>query len=387
MSALVQAANVVSKTCADQFQTTMTKDEQPQFYEKFIDAGYLPDFVLREGVRYLLSQRCKFTDTTDNEILMKEKMAFIDEIKNAPIAVHTDKANEQHYEVPTDFMQLCLGPRMKYSCCYFPEGVEDLATAEEAMMELYIERAGIKEGQAILDMGCGWGSLSLFLAERFPKAQITGVSNSATQRESIMAKATSKGFKNLNIITCDINTFDPQLKFDRVVSIEMLEHVKNYPLIFKNINSWLKDDGLFFTHVFSHKSLPYHFKTEEGNSWMARYFFTGKLRFQIFLINLLGGTMPSNDLFLYFQDDLSIVKHWVVDGKHYGKTSKCWLELIDKNKTEALEILSKAYGGEKEGFTWFNRWRLFYLTVEEFFNYRNGNEWQVSHYLFKKKRN
>ncbi|KAI9292244.1 S-adenosyl-L-methionine-dependent methyltransferase [Neoconidiobolus thromboides FSU 785] len=303
------------------------------------------------------------------------KIDLIKELKQqATIAEATDKANEQHYEIPTSFFQACLGNRLKYSSCYYKNDRETLSQAEENMLELYCERAQLRDGLKMLDLGCGWGSLSLFLAEKYPNSSIYSFSNSSTQREHIESEAVKKGLKNIKVVTGDINTYEfvgEYTGFDRILSIEMVEHLKNYRMLLKKMNDLLKDEqSLLFLHFFCHKSIPYPFLTEEDHSWMAKYFFT-------------GGMMPSFDLFLYFQEDLNVVDHWYVNGKHYSKTCEEWLKNMDGNKTFILEEFKKNYG--KNSFIWFQRWRLFYLACSETFNYNQGETWGVAHFLFKKK--
>ncbi|KAJ3168030.1 hypothetical protein HDU88_001978 [Geranomyces variabilis] len=334
-------------------------------YEPALDQGLVPDFVLRRGIRHLLSRRVA-------QLAASDKVSYIKGLKlRDEIAYATKEANEQHYEVPTEFFRLCLGERMKYSCCLFEDGANTLDEAEVKMMELYAQRAGLIDGMSVLDLGCGWGSLTLFLAERFPNSKITGLSNSSGQRESILAVAKERGFVNVEIITADINTFDMDRTFDRVFSIEMFEHMKNYSALFTKISKWIAPDtGRLFVHVFAHRSTPYDFKTEDDNSWMAKYFFT-------------GGTMPCEDLFLWFQQNVEVLDRWTVNGTNYAKTSEEWLKRMDSNKAKAMPILNKAYG-EQDAKMWFQRWRVFYLSVAELFNYNRGNEWIVVHYLFKR---
>lgn len=241
------------------------------------------------------------------------------------------------------------------------------------MLESYCLKARLRDGQSVLDLGCGWGSLSLFLAEKYPNSQITGLSNSASQKQFIVNLARDRHLTNLTIITRDVQLFETDEQFDRVTSIEMLEHMKNYSNLFNKISSWLKQDGLFFCHIFSHIDMPYNFDEQGGsNNWMARYFFT-------------GGTMPSDDLFLHFQEKMSIVDHWFLSGEHYAKTSEAWLKLMDSNYSQSLKVLTESYGSKEQASVWINRWRLFYLSVAELFNYRQGEEWGVTHYLFQKK--
>ncbi|TPX55436.1 hypothetical protein PhCBS80983_g05316 [Powellomyces hirtus] len=335
-------------------------------YEPALDQGLVPDFVLRRGIRHLLSRRVA-------QLQQADKVSYIKALKEREaIADNTKEANEQHYEVPTEFFKLCLGERMKYSCCLFEDGANTLNEAEVKMMELYAQRAGLVDGMTVLDLGCGWGSLSLFLAERFPNSKITGLSNSATQRESILQMAADRGLTNVEIITGDINYYAMDRTFDRIFSIEMFEHMKNYSALFTKISKWIKPEtGRLFVHVFAHQTTPYDFKTEDDNSWMARYFFT-------------GGTMPCEDLFLWFQQEVEVLDRWTVNGQNYAKTSEEWLKLLDSNKKKAMPILVKAYG-EEGAYMWLQRWRVFYLSVAELFNYNRGNEWVVVHYLFKRR--
>ncbi|KAI3631238.1 hypothetical protein MIR68_010728 [Amoeboaphelidium protococcarum] len=392
--------SVVSEAVADDNTVPVA-----EWYEPIIDNGYIPDFVLRPLVRTLLGYRTSVVNAATQEDVCENRMQFVKQLKSSKVALNTKEANEQHYEVPSEFIQMCLGQRLKYSCCLFPtqKGGKnvvvvndgDLDAAEDRMLATYCDKAQLVDGQSVLDLGCGWGSLSLYLAEKYPKSKITGLSNSKTQKQHIDSVAKSKGFKNLTIITADVNEFDTsQKQFDRIVSIEMLEHMKNYQQLFTKISSWLKDEGLFFCHIFCHKSWPYHFKVDERHSWMARNFFT-------------GGTMPSADLFLYFQDSMTLVDQWIVNGMHYAHTSENWLSLMDKNKAKALDVLKKSqleYLSSKNGdnaeklspqdldkkasdeaYKWFVKWRIFYISVAELFAYNQGEEWYVSHYLFQKK--
>lgn len=336
-----------------------------------LEKDIIPDFLIRMGIRNLLKQRLTEENKGSQEAKQLHLNAYIEKLKASPIAINTSDANEQHYEVPTEFYNYVLGKRMKYSGGYWPSGADTLDASEEAMLKLSCERAQLKDGQSVLDLGCGWGSVSLYVAEKFPNCKITGVSNSKTQKEYIDSVAKEKGFKNLTIITQDMNDFQIKEKFDRIISVEMLEHMKNYQKLFEKLSGFLKPEGLFFIHIFTHKEFAYPFEVRDETDWMAKYFFT-------------GGMMPSHNLFLYFQDNLTIRNHWVVNGVHYGKTSEAWLENMDKNKTQILPILEKAYG--KENVTkWWSYWRIFFLSCAELFSYRNGEEWLVSHYLFQKK--
>ncbi|ESP02190.1 hypothetical protein LOTGIDRAFT_230578 [Lottia gigantea] len=301
------------------------------------------------------------------------KKKFIHNLKTSAIAIETDKANEQHYEVPTEFYLTALGKRLKYSGCYYPEGVTDLDQAEEITLKQYCERAKIEDGQTVLDLGCGWGSFGLYVCEKYPRCHVTCVSNSSTQREYIVQEGVKRGYGDrLECITNDANYFNTAKRFDRIVSIEMFEHMKNYELLFQRVSTWLKPAGLLFIQILCHKQHAYNFDTKKGSDteWMAKNFFS-------------GGTMPSVDLFLYFQNNVSIVENWIINGTHYSKTLEAWLEKMDANKTKVKEIFTKGYGEEakKQIFNF----RLFFIFCSEVFGYRDGNEWLVAQYLFKKK--
>jgi len=338
------------------------------WYEQILDYGIIPDTVVRMGIRTLLDQRLRESNRGSAEANVEAKLKYVKRLKEMPIAINTQDANRQHYEVPTEFYQVCLGARLKYSSALFPPGCTSLNEAENHMFETYCNRAQVKDGLEILDLGCGWGSLSLYLAEKYPNAKITGLSNSATQREHIMQIAQTNGFKNLQIVTSDINVAELNQKFDRIMSIEMFEHMKNYQKLLEKVSSWMKDDGMLFIHIFTHKEYAYDFAQDDG--WMATHFFT-------------GGTMPSDDLLLYFQDHVTLVDHWFLNGTHYGKTSEAWLVNTDKHSQQILRIFEKTYGKE-DARMWLYRWRIFFLSCAELFNYKNGDEWGVSHYLFKK---
>ncbi len=330
-----------------------------------LEQNLLPDWLVRRGIRRLLARRLR------EERSRYQPAAYAADLERRPVAEETRAANEQHYEVPTAFYQCCLGRRLKYSGCLYPTGAESLGQAEEAMLALYVERAQLADGQEILELGCGWGSLSLYLAERFPAARITGVSNSRTQKEFIDAEAARRGLGNLRIVTCDMNAFAAEPgRFDRVVSVEMFEHMKNYRTLLGRIAGWLKPGGLLFVHIFTHRNLSSHFVARDASDWMSRYFFT-------------GGQMPAHDLLPRFREDLRLVEDWKVSGTHYQRTAEDWLRNLDRHRAEVLPLLAQTYGAGQAR-KWWVYWRVFYLSCAELWGYRGGEEWLVSHYLFAK---
>ncbi|MFN0131057.1 MAG: SAM-dependent methyltransferase [Phycisphaerales bacterium] len=338
------------------------------WYEPLLDRGLIPDPLLRAGIRRRLAARLRHEERGTIDDRSDRARTLRADLARAPIAIHTADANRQHYELPPEFFRLCLGPRLKYSGAYWPAGVSDLAAAEEAMLRLTCQRADLADGMDILDLGCGWGSLSLFLAQHFPAARITAVSNSRTQREFILAEAARRGLRPPTVITADANDFSTDQRFDRILSIEMLEHVKNYPTMLRRIASWLRPDGRLFVHIFTHARTAYHF---EPDDWIGRHFFT-------------GGTMPSDDLLLHFADDLALTDHWLVDGTHYAKTARAWLDNLDQRRHDAMPILRAAYAEDAP--RWFHRWRTFFIACEELWGFRQGRQWIVSHYCFRPRR-
>jgi len=339
----------------------------------FLENGQIPDPLLRYGIRRLLRQRLRQEASFSSETQQAQLSALIAQLKASPIAISAPQTNGQQYDPPARFFEYCLGRHLNYSCGYWLPGTAegDLDTAEKNMLDLTCRRAGLRDGQDILELGCGWGSLSIYMAERYPNSRITAVSNCASQKEYIDSRIGAMGITNLKTVTADINGFEPPPGvFDRVVSVEMFEHMRNYELLLKKIAAMLKPDGKLFVHMFSHKECAYLFEDKKEGRWLARHFFT-------------AGIMPSDDLLLYFNDDVSVEEHWQVDGTHYGKTATAWLNRMDRHKEYILPLFKRTYG-EADAHTWWVRWRLFYLTCAELWNYRNGREWIVSHYLFRK---
>lgn len=335
----------------------------------FAEQGRLPDGLVRVGIRSLLKARLKELEALSLEAGGLQQRSFIAEMQAGPIACVPEKANEQHYEVPSDFFGQVLGIHRKYSCCYWTPQTLTLDQAEAEALKRTCEHAELRDGQKILELGCGWGSLSLWMAERYPHSTIVAVSNSSSQREYIESVAAQRGLTNLTVQTCDINNFVHEGKFDRVVSVEMFEHVRNHVALMERVSHWLKDDGKLFVHIFCHHRFAYPFEDTGKASWMARYFFS-------------GGIMPSQNLLLNYQQHLRLENQWLWDGTHYEKTSNAWLELMDRNQQPVEAILKAAYGADWK--LWQFRWRMFFMSCAELFGYRNGREWFVSHYLFGK---
>ncbi len=337
--------------------------------DRILETGMVPDPLLRLGIRRSIALRLRNEDAGSEDANRRRKDDYVALLRASPLAVETAAANKQHYEVPSEFFQIVLGRHMKYSCALWSEGVRTLDDAEEAMLRLTSERAGLENGQTVLELGCGWGSLSLWMARHYPDSRIVAVSNSKTQKDWIEGQVASAGIDNLEVLTREMSVFETDRKFDRVVSVEMFEHMRNYEELMRRIAGWLVPGGLLFVHIFAHARFAYLFEDRGPSDWMARYFFT-------------GGQMPSRDLLPRFRGELELLEQWTVDGTHYEKTAKAWLEKMDANSPEVRRIFERTYGGSARRF--FVYWRIFFMACEELFAYRGGSEWQVEHYVFRK---
>lgn len=340
----------------------------------WVEQGLLPDGVVRKGIRRLLARRLQDIGAMDCASAAAAEEALIMQMDHSPVAVVPELANAQHYELPVEFFAQMLGPHRKYSACHWDLArdfrPQDLEAAEARALELTCMHAGLEDGQDILELGCGWGSLSLWMANRYPRARITAVSNARSQRVYIEAQAQRAGLTNLQVITADMNTFATESCFDRVVSVEMFEHMRNWRELLRRVHGWLKPGGRFLLHVFCHRSTPYFFADQGPTDWMGRYFFS-------------GGLMPSDDLALRFQDHLKLKRRWRWDGRHYERTLEAWLANMDARRPVILPILEQTYGADQAGL-WWQRWRIFLMACAELFGYDKGQQWWVSHYLFER---
>ncbi len=336
----------------------------------WVERGIVPDALTRAGIRRLLKSRLADLRSGQPAEDAERTQRFVEGMRIAAMAELPDKANEQHYELPPEFFGAVLGPHRKYSCAFWPEGVTELADAEAAALRLTCERAGLRDGQSVLELGCGWGSLTLWMAKSYPGSRITALSNSHSQRLYIEAQARRRGLTNVRVVTCDMNDFDTGDRFDRIVSVEMFEHLRNWPRAFANVARWLRPEGLFFMHVFVHRTVPYAFVDADASDWMSRHFFS-------------GGMMPSDDLALLCQDDLRLQRRWRWDGTHYRRTAQAWLDRMDASRHALAPLFVDVYGADAQ--VWWARWRVFFMSVAELFGYDQGQRWWVGHYLFGKR--
>ncbi len=336
-----------------------------------IEQGLIPDAFIRAGIRRLVRERLDEIGANDAESAAEHAHAFASELARAPVALVPGKANEQHYEVPAGFFAQVLGPHRKYSSCWWGEGIDSLEAAETAALKATCERAGLADGQDVLELGCGWGSLTLWMASHYPASRVTAVSNSNSQREYIEAEAARRNLGNVRVLTCDMNGFDIEQRFDRIVSVEMFEHMRNWPEMFRRVSGWLEPGGRFFMHVFVHRSTSYPFVEKDSSDWMSRHFFS-------------GGMMPADDLALHFQDDLKLVRRWRWNGSHYERTANAWLANMDARRDAVWPLLEQTYGTDAAT-QWWMRWRVFFMSCAELFGYEKGEQWWVSHYLFERR--
>jgi cyclopropane-fatty-acyl-phospholipid synthase len=332
---------------------------------RLAESGRIPDALVRTGIRRIVADRARQARMADLETRGAQKQAFLEGLRSGPIALAPERANAQHYELPPAFFEAVLGPRLKYSCALFEPGAESLAEAEDRMLAATCARAGLADGMQVLDLGCGWGSLSLWIAEHYPHSRVVGVSHSKPQREFILRRAAARGLSNVAVETADVNDFDPGRRFDRVVSVEMFEHVRNHAALLGRIADWLTPEGRLFVHHFCHREAAYPYETDGSRDWMGRTFFT-------------GGIMPSEDLLLHHQRDLEVEAQWRVAGGHYQQTSNAWLERLDRRDTRVTPALAEAYGPDAVDL-WRQRWRMFFMACAELFGWNHGEEWFVTH--------
>lgn len=331
------------------------------------ERGLLPDGLLRLGIRRLCAERLKEEQRGGPGAEAARFQQQLAQLRSTAIALDTDAANTQHYELPPEFFAFCLGPRLKYSSAYYPTGLETLAAAEEAMLELYGQRAQLADGQDILELGCGWGSLTLWMAQRYPNSRICAVSNSIPQRTYIESCCRERGLHNVTVVTRDVNDLElAAAAFDRCVSIEMFEHLRNYETLLARISCWLRPHGKLFVHIFAHRAVMYPFGTAGVDNWLGRHFFT-------------GGLMPATDTLLWFQRDLQVEGHWQMDGSHYQRTANHWLQNQDRRRAQIMPVLESFYGAALARL-WFQRWRMFWMSCAETFGYDQGRQWLVAHY-------
>jgi len=334
------------------------------------ELGYLPDRIIRAGIRRLNVTRLEEIRASDIESAAAQLDDFVARMRTSPIALVPEIANEQHYEVPAAFFERVLGPRRKYSCCYWPDESGSLDAAEDEALRITCSTARVENGMRVLDLGCGWGSLTLWIAEHYPDCSVTAVSNSHSQRDYILRTAAAKNLANITVLTRDMNEFEATQPFDRIMSVEMFEHMRNYERLFGRISRWLAPSGLFFMHIFCHRLCAYEFVDTGPSDWMSRHFFS-------------GGMMPSADLPLRFQSDLRLLRQSRWDGRHYERTANAWLTNMDHHSDEIRELFAATYGRDQAQ-KWLMRWRIFFMAVAELFGQHRGQEWYVSHYLFER---
>lgn len=336
---------------------------------RLVEKGLVPTPLIRHGIRKLCRERLQELELEFGPDPQAALERWLEVMRSGPVALVPEAANEQHYEVPGRFYDIALGDRKKYSSAYYPTRETTLDEAEVAMLDLTCERARLEDGQDVLELGCGWGSLTLHMAERFPNSRIRGVSNSHSQRDEILENAARRGLSNLEITTADMNDFDAGARYDRIVTIEMFEHMRNWEELLGRARRWLKDDGYLFQHVFAHASRPYAFDVRDESDWMSQYFFT-------------GGMMPSHQMLDHLDTPFELVERWKVSGTHYARTSEDWLKNLESRREDALPVLAETYGNDAAEL-WFHRWRVFFLACAELFAWDNGNEWFVSHNLLR----
>ena len=338
---------------------------------QLMERGVVPTPVIRFGIRRLLRDRLREQAELCGGDHEEALAGWVRSMRESDVALVPEKANEQHYEVPAAFFEAVLGPNLKYSSAYYETGEESLAQAEEAMLALTCEHAELRDGQDVLELGCGWGSLTLWMAQRYPNSRITAVSNSAPQREFIERRAHERGLTNLRVLTRDMNAFKCADRFDRVVSVEMFEHMRNWEALMDRVAGWLRPEGKLFLHVFAHNHYAYAFEERDDSDWMSRWFFS-------------GGMMPSVDLPDRLETSLETENRWVISGEHYARTSEHWLENLEAAKSRLWPLLNETYEGQAG--IWYQRWRVFFLACAELFGFRDGKEWVVAHHLLRPRR-
>ncbi len=334
------------------------------------ERGWVPEGMLRRSIRRLCERHAVSLAARSDDETEAATREFIAAARRGPIALVPEAANQQHYEVPAEFFAHVLGSHRKYSACWWPPGVTDLAAAEAVSLQLTCERAGLRDGLRILELGCGWGSLSLWMASAYPRARILAISNSASQKEHIEGEARARGITNLEVRTLDMNQFRPFGRFDRIVSVEMFEHMRNWELLLHRLEECLAEDGRLFLHVFCHRRATYAYETDGADNWLGRHFFT-------------GGMMPAADYLRRLDMPFDVEEEWSWDGTHYQRTADAWATNLDRNRDAVMKILARTCGAE-EAPRWFARWKMFFLACAEMFGLEGGREWRVGHYRLKR---